>query len=879
MLVNMMFGELAQHSKPSLDDLWQAANFIPNEQQREAIKYVDGPLFLKAGPGSGKTKVLLWRTLHLIVHHDARPEEIFLATFTEKAALQLKEGLRALMEYATKVTKQTVDLSNMYVGTIHSLCQRIIKDRRFSPSRQRPKSPLLLDELGQYLFLYNARRWKELISAVGWENANNEINEYLSGWPSVSRHRAVSSCLSLFNRFSEECIKPERVRIRAIAPELRELICLYKEYRRALLEEKPPQTDFALLQQAALDALEELDRRSGRILSGAIFKHVIIDEYQDTNTIQEKLIFKLSAGHKNICVVGDDDQALYRFRGATVENFVEFPKRCERYLGKTPKEIPLVTNYRSRNKILEFYSDFITHNSCDWSKGPRTKESYRIAKSLVADRKDHKTSVVMSKPDNPTAVCNEIAQLVKKIIDLKKVDDPNQIAFLFPSLKSNNVQRMIEALESRGLKVYAPRAKTFLDVKEATAMIGLFLQIFGKPSRQDHWGNDYKKYMDWLDRSSEIGERLLNSDSSLNRYVEARRNEINTVLGDYQILKQTMERNGWSGEETYNPSTMGNAIKNANGLSRAAKRTISSRYLGELIQRRMESGRPFSLGYVVRRATSFDWNALDLFYRFCGFGHFRKMFDKALSVKKDEGPICNLSLLSNYLSRYLDYQSISIFDARLLSNDGFKKSFFLGYLYALYRRGESEYEDAQDPFPRGRIPFLTIHQAKGLEFPVVILGSARKNNRKPQRIEEVVQPLIKNKCEPLDKMPIFDVMRMFYVALSRAKNLLVIAYYRGAGQTINEPFKSMLDESFPRINQLNVGSVPRDEIKSDDLPRSYSYTGDYLLYKRCPSQYMIFRKYGFAPARSLTMFFGSLVHETIDDLHQHLLDKRHAHEQ
>ena len=87
--------------------------------------------------------------------------------------------------------------------------------------------------------------------------------------------------------------------------------------------------------------------------------NVIIDEYQDTNPIQEKLIFKLGGGNKNICVVGDDRRALYRFRGSTVENFVDFPDKCIQILGEKPKTIPLDINYRSRKRIVSFYMDFI----------------------------------------------------------------------------------------------------------------------------------------------------------------------------------------------------------------------------------------------------------------------------------------------------------------------------------------------------------------------------------------------------------------------------------------------------------------------------------------------------------------------------------------
>src|SRR5260221_9552356 len=101
----------------SLDQLWQEVGFEPNTNQREAILHVDSPLYLPAGPGSGKTRVLLWRTLNLCVFHGVRPEEIYLSTFTEKAAHQLKEGLRALFGIVTNHTGVPYDLSQRYIGT------------------------------------------------------------------------------------------------------------------------------------------------------------------------------------------------------------------------------------------------------------------------------------------------------------------------------------------------------------------------------------------------------------------------------------------------------------------------------------------------------------------------------------------------------------------------------------------------------------------------------------------------------------------------------------------------------------------------------------------------------------------------------------------
>ena len=248
------------------------------------------------------------------------------------------------------------------------------------------------------------------------------------------------------------------------------------------------------------------------------------------------------------------------------------------------------------------------------------------------------------------------------------------------------------------------------------------------------------------------------------------------------------------------------------------------------------------------------------------------MFDAA-ECNGDEGPVANLGLITQYLARFID-ERIPLISADLLVEKTLQIVFSV-YLFALYRLGETELEDAEDPFPKGRIPFLTIHQAKGLEFPVVVLGNLRKDNRGPNQLEKIVRPLLeRSPGEPLDRMSEFDIMRMFYVALSRAKNLLILAHFKGKGHHINTPFQNLLDGGFPRIASLDLATIPAAELKDDILPKSYSFTSDFLMYRKCPRQYMIFRKYGFVPSRSQTMFFGSLVHRTIEDLHHELIRRR-----
>jgi DNA helicase-2/ATP-dependent DNA helicase PcrA len=855
----------------TIQALWKQADFTPNPNQEEAIQHVDGPLYLPAGPGSGKTRVLLWRTLNLIVFHGANPEEIYLSTFTEKAALQLNEGLRFLLSMVTNRTGQPYDISRMYVGTIHSLCHRILTDRRFSGQRRRHQQPSLLDELGQYFYISRAGRWSSLVEGLDLgdelETINLAINEYFD-YPTPSRHQAVVNTIALFNRLSEECIDPVQV-IPVIGDgKFAALLKMYDRYLKSLAEEGAvPRNDFSLMQRDAYRALEACPG------SERVFKHVIIDEYQDTNTIQEKLIFKLGGGFKNICVVGDDDQALYRFRGATVENFVDFPEKCMLYLGSEPKIIPLDTNYRSRLRIVRFYSAFI--NCCNWSRNENPHLLHRVPKNIEAHRQDNGPSVVASMPGHPDDICPQIADFVKQLLVSGKVENENQIAFLFPSLKSDKVHKLRAALEALGLKVYAPRAGRFLEVEEAHAVFGVFLQIFGKPTRGEYPGRDYNDFFNWIDQAYADSQALLQDDPLLSQFVQDRKAEIANACRDYQALTSLIERRGWKPEQPYDPALMKRALYTLPGLSDHARRNIASKYFEKLAEFRRGQGRPVSLSYVVIRSTSVDWNILDLFYRLTAFRHFKAMFDLA-EAGSDEGPICNLSLISQYLARFMD-EYRSVISADLLLEDRYQHWLFGSFLYAIFRLGESEYEDAEDPFPKGRIPFLTIHQAKGLEFPVVVFGNPRKSNKGVQKVEEIVHPLLERQGEPLERIPEFDMMRLFYVALSRAKNLLVIPHWQSRGNYVSKPLKSLLEEeSMSRIPDFDLEGMPAAKLEKDDLPKNYSYTADYLHYQKCPRQYMIFRKYGFVPSRSQTMFFGSLVHRTLEDLHHFLIGQREA---
>lgn len=839
----------------TLESLWTDAGFSPNPKQREAILHAEGPLYLTAGPGSGKTSVLVWRTLNLIVFHEVSPTEIFLGTFTEKGAHQLRERLRGLLAMATERTNRPYDISRMAIGTIHSICHALLLDRRLSPVGVRPRAPILLDQFAQYQFVYATRNWDRLVEAgeLG-ANANSQIVQFFENRPSTSRHRAVSNAIAFFNRLSEESVDPGAKRPRE--PMVKTMLKMYAAYRELLVEDPDrPRTDLSLLQSHAHTRVSEAAK------GDRIFRHVIVDEYQDTNAIQEKIYFRLAGHSKNLCVVGDDDQALYRFRGATVDNFLAFPERCQELLKVGPTTIPLVTNYRSRKTIVDFYNRFM--GEFGWKVRGRT---FRVDKTIEACSTDARPAVFTADPASPTAVAAEVSEAVKELLDSKRVKDPNEIAFLFPSLTAACVGEMKDALEARGLKVYAPRAGSFIEQEESLRLFGTYLLIFGNP------GHQHREYLSWLDRATKAAKDLVKKDRALLEFIQDRQREIEEVVNNERALLKAIEAAGLVEDDEY----AGRAPKimaEAKGLSVDAKRFLGSGRLLAYVahQRKRRPDRPITIRYVMNRACSLDWGVLDLFYQLTTFACFKEAFDLA-EAGTDEGPICNLSLISDYLSRFQDDTS-PVISAQFLSDRKFARKLFASYLYSIFRLDEGEYEDKEDPFPKGRIPFLTVHQAKGLEFPVVVLGNLRKDERS-RPIDELVANLGVRKSEPLDRAPLFDIARMFYVGLSRAKQVLILCPFKGRGQHYRDEFKSVIEDIAKPLSELDPNSVDSSSSSDELTPRPYSFTGDYIQYKICPRRYMLHRRYNFVPSRSQTTIFGNLVHRTIEDLHQFLISQR-----
>lgn len=423
-----------------------------NEEQRSVVGHSAGPLLVIAGPGSGKTFSLVLRTLNLLLSGKAEPGEIVLCTFAEKAARELADRLSA----GAAALGYGGDLSSLKVGTIHGLCNGILLDHRH-------RTPLgnayeTLDDLSQLLFLFE--HLKEIAGEGSYEDP------YLGRWK--TRWSAVKGLRNHFDKITEELVDPKEL-FGSGKHFVRELGAAYLRYEEALFAEN--RVDFAHLQKLVHGLLLDEGTRD-RIASP--IRYVMVDEYQDTNYVQERVLGMLASGSGNLCVVGDEDQSLYRFRGATVRNILEFP---ERYPGA--EEIKLTTNYRSHGKIVGAYDRWMA--SADWENRDGGRP-FRYEKTVVPDpNTEHPDypAVFSVWGQDSTDEASRFADMVAYLKAQGVVEDYSQVALLLHTVRMDHSGPYIEALKKKGIPAYCPRARSYFENEEVRLLVGAFAAIFG----------------------------------------------------------------------------------------------------------------------------------------------------------------------------------------------------------------------------------------------------------------------------------------------------------------------------------------------------------------------------------------------------------------
>lgn len=356
-----------------------------NKEQREAVFHTDGPLLILAGAGSGKTRVLTHRIAYLIEEKGVNPWNILAITFTNKAAGEMRERVDQLVGFGSE---------SIWVSTFHSSCVRIL--RRY------------IDRLGyeNNFTIYDGDDQKILM---------RDVCKMAAIDTKVYKERSLLAAIS---SAKDEMISPEEYELNAAGDFGKQKTAkVYREYEKQLRANNALDFDDLLVKTVQLlqtqpDVLEYYQQR---------FRYIMVDEYQDTNTVQFKFVSLLAGKYKNLCVVGDDDQSIYKFRGANIKNILNFEKEFQ-----DAKVIKLEQNYRSTGNILSAANAVISNNVG------------RKAKSLWTENKEGE-KIQLRQFDTAYDEAEFIAEDIRKNVGAGAVYNDNAVLY-----RTNAQSRLLE---------------------------------------------------------------------------------------------------------------------------------------------------------------------------------------------------------------------------------------------------------------------------------------------------------------------------------------------------------------------------------------------------------------------------------------------------
>ena len=658
-----------------------------NEPQREAVLHKDGPVMIIAGAGSGKTKVITTRIAHLMAS-GVDAFNILALTFTNKAAAEMKERIGKILGGS--------EARNLYIGTFHSVFARILRSE--APKLGYPTNFTIYDSDDAKSVIKSVvkelslddKQYKPNIVLNRISMAKNALvgpDEYANDW-TLQQEDARSNrpqIGSIYKAYSRRCFKNG-------AMDFDDL--LYKMY---------------LLLSGYPEALSKYQHK---------FKYIMIDEYQDTNTSQYEIVKLLGAMHENVCVVGDDAQSIYSFRGATIENILQFQKDYDEI-----KVVKLEQNYRSTKNILNVANEVISYN-----KG-------QIEKKLFTENAEgEKIKLIRTMTDNDEGKI--VADTIQEL-KLRNHYFNNDFAILY---RTNAQSRSFEeSLRRMGIVYRIYGGMSFYQRKEVKDFIA-YLRLVVNP------------------RDEEALKRVINYPV---------RGIGKTTIDKAILLANTKEVSVW--DILTNAAFHG--FKSGTLECIDAFVTMVQMFQSELIKKNA-----YDLAIIVGKSTNI----------------VKELFND----KTTEG-----------LARYENVQellnSIKEFTETPMNlEDGEVGDKGLGsYLQqiALLTDPEESKENVDS------VKLMTIHAAKGLEFPVVFLGG----------LEETLFPsaMSINTREELE-----EERRLFYVAITRAKAKLHLSYanarYRFGQLQQNDPsrFIDEINEAF--IDKSYAGSAARNNNSS-----------------------------------------------------------------
>lgn len=805
-----------------------------NEEQKKAVEFGNGPLLIIAGAGTGKTTVITERVKHLILKENINPSNILALTFTEKAAAEMEDRIDQIMPYG---------YSQMWIETFHAFCDRILRNEALNIGLN--PNYRLMTESQSVLFL---------------EKNIAKLNlDYFR--PLGNPYKFVEGMLQHFSRLKDEDVNPQEYyefakKIAAsdsrLVPEQKdemrktsELASAYKTYEELKAHEGV--MDFSDLISNTL----KLFRTRKNILKQYQnqFKYILVDEFQDTNYAQNQLAILLAGEQKNITVVGDDDQAIYRWRGAAISNMIQFRKQF-------PKTtvVTLTKNYRSTEIILNKSYNVIQNNNPD-----RLEVKEKIDKRLKSERKIKGNPIELILEDRAENEADEVAKQIK-ILTTNNNHSPRGEAS-----KNNNYSYRDIAILVRANDHSEPFTR-------ALSRHGIPYQFLG-PGRlfQQEEIKDLIAYL----------KVLYNFDDSVSLYrvlnmalFEINARDIAALLNFSRKKNKSLFQ---ALEILIQPSHLEGGNENELFLN---KETIEKlKTITDMIHRHLKLVPKETAGQI-------------LYYFFKDSGLLEKNV-KASSekeVKVTENTSKFFEKLKNFEAENKDASIFAVVD----------------WIDLAMQMGESPLATNTDWTDNNAVNILTIHSSKGLEFPVVFLVNLvaqRFPSRERREQVPIPQELIKE-ILPQGDFHLQEERRLFYVGMTRARDQLFLtaAKYYGEGKRERKlsPFTyEALGEQF--IEKLIERKKEQNTIVQPSLldwANSYEQKNvqplatnhqqpviNYLSYSQlqtfemCPLHYKLqyVLKLPKEPVAALT--FGTTIHATLRDYHQLIINKNPANEE
>lgn len=813
-----------------------------NENQQKVVEYNGNkPLLVEAGPGSGKTRVIIERVKFLINELKVNPSSLLVITFTRKAANELKDRL------SEDIPKNIIN--EMQISTIHSFCLDFLKKRGNVTN-------LIDDDSGEKRRLF-IQKYKY---KLGFKN-----EFYLADYQ-------IPSVINKFDEYTTFKVDIDGLidyikQTRPIDKEYVDFVNSFKffpskkvrdneKFKKSWYNARFLQTPKAYVKYLELlDLFNAVDYNTVQIKFLESLKenpetqytNILVDEFQDTDPVQAEIFEILLKNAESFTAVGDVDQSIYSFRGSFRDYFEEFYNKYNAEL------ISLNYNYRSTNNIIRTSEAFIKPQRKEYSK-----------KYLVGARNEDKESYILESLD-PQEEAQKIFNLIKDLKDNGKIRQYSDVAILYRSIVSNkNIPFLIDEFKKNDISYHISGTEDLIESDEVKSILTLFYYIARKLDHSYGMSNLEKE---WLNLRAFCGIDFIPKFRKLSvetkRYLmELQENFENDVLKTekevyFELTGKKSRKKKFNGVFTRNEDVLIEIFKRVN------KPVVDLDLIEDTGDREFFTELEKLRENVFSSDEEDKLTILEVYYELLNLcGYFD---DLVINNGNYELELENLSKISRTI---FNYESI------ISANDVRGLFFFLTNVIKGYVTSSSDVDGVQ---------LMTVHKAKGLEFPVTIVSSLSEYNfplapRDPMREKDNINKedtfytpnkfLEYKDCSEADEvnLGLAEENRVIYVAMTRAQDILVLSVVGKMPEEIckiSNYFNKNLD--LDNMSISSVGSKPEE----NKLNLSYSSFADY---NNCPWRYNLLNKLHFKVSQKEVTKMGSIIHEALDVINQEIKD-------